>query len=79
MIRAKYPGRCACGATFNASDLVTFSPTEDGGWTVTACPACSVECRRVADSGEGMKQPGNNLAARMRRTAEKERKRRAQG
>jgi len=116
MTRAKYRGRCSCGATFAAGDIVGFEkqtapcpgcgrrdvPTDwsiipehrdnDEGyicgascttgrippkWVVTSCPACSVECRRVVDSGEGMKQPGSNLAARLRRKAEKERKRRA--
>jgi hypothetical protein len=79
MTRAKYRGRCSCGATFVTGDLVTFTRSDGGWWTVTACPACSVECRRVVDVGKGMKQPGSNLAARLRRKAEKERKRRAKG
>jgi hypothetical protein len=79
MTRAKYPGRCSCKARFDAGDLVTFSQDEDGEWKVTSCPTCSVECRRVADTGEGMKQPGSNLAARLRRRREKEAKRRAKG
>ena len=81
-MRLDFPATCQCGADCPTGTDVRMErglspwPGILGRWRVVECPACSVECRRVVDSGEGMKAPGSNLAKRMER---KERKRRAKG